>query len=393
MDRRLLVLALGMFALGTDSFVIAGVLPEISRTFHVSIGAAGQLTTAYAITYAIMAPLIAALAAHVPRKRMLLISLGIFGIANAMTAWAPDFGVALASRVLAGIGAAMFAPTATGAAATLVSPERRGRALSIVIAGLTVATALGSPMGAVIGGLGDWRWTMVFVSALAALSALGVWLLLTHVPLPPKITLAQRLSPAADPRVTLTLLCTWLYQSGHFIIYTYFTVVFDRAIGHNALLIGALLVLWGTSGTVSNLIAGRLSDSLGSRKLIVSMLVVLTLVLISVSWAGASLWTTIPLLIVYGAVSWGTLAPQQHRLVAIAPQTAPVVLGLNTSCTYFGVTTAGVVGAIGIHAVGAHCLGYLGAVFVVIALGFAELATRRINISTRVPLTEDLVKA
>ena len=393
MDRRLLVLALGMFALGTDSFVIAGVLPEISRTFHVSIGAAGQLTTAYAITYAIMAPLIAALAAHVPRKRMLLISLGIFGIANAMTAWAPDFGVALASRVLAGIGAAMFAPTATGAAATLVSPERRGRALSIVIAGLTVATALGSPMGAVIGGLGDWRWTMVFVSALAALSALGVWLLLTHVPLPPKITLAQRLSPAADPRVTLTLLCTWLYQSGHFIIYTYFTVVFDRAIGHNALLIGALLVLWGTSGTVSNLIAGRLSDSLGSRKLIVSMLVVLTLVLISVSWAGANLWTTIPLLIVYGAVSWGTLAPQQHRLVAIAPQTAPVVLGLNTSCTYFGVTTAGVVGAIGIHAVGAHRLGYLGAVFVVIALGFAELATRRINISTRVPLTEDLVKA
>ena len=393
MDRRLLVLALGMFALGTDSFVIAGVLPEISRTFHVSIGAAGQLTTAYAITYAIMAPLIAALAAHVPRKRMLLISLGIFGIANAMTAWAPDFGVALASRVLAGIGAAMFAPTATGAAATLVSPERRGRALSIVIAGLTVATALGSPMGAVIGGLGDWRWTMVFVSALAALSALGVWLLLTHVPLPPKITLAQRLSPAADPRVTLTLLCTWLYQSGHFIIYTYFTVVFDRAIGHNALLIGALLVLWGTSGTVSNLIAGRLSDSLGSRKLIVSMLVVLTLVLISVSWAGASLWTTIPLLIVYGAVSWGTLAPQQHRLVAIAPQTAPVVLGLNTSCTYFGVTTAGVVGAIGIHAVGAHRLGYLGAVFVVIALGFAELATWRINVSARVPLAEDLVKA
>ena len=393
MDRRLLVLALGMFALGTDSFVIAGVLPEISRTFHVSIGAAGQLTTAYAITYAIMAPLIAALAAHVPRKRMLLISLGIFGIANAMTAWAPDFGVALASRVLAGIGAAMFAPTATGAAATLVSPERRGRALSIVIAGLTVATALGSPMGAVIGGLGDWRWTMVFVSALAALSALGVWLLLTHVPLPPKITLAQRLSPAADPRVTLTLLCTWLYQSGHFIIYTYFTVVFDRAIGHHALLIGALLVLWGTSGTVSNLIAGRLSDSLGSRKLIVSMLVVLTLVLISVSWAGASLWTTIPLLIVYGAVSWGTLAPQQHRLVAIAPQTAPVVLGLNTSCTYFGVTTAGVVGAIGIHAIGAHRLGYLGAVFVVIALGFAELATWRINVSAKVPLAEDLVKA
>ena len=186
MDRRLLVLALGMFALGTDSFVIAGVLPEISRTFHVSIGAAGQLTTAYAITYAIMAPLIAALAAHVPRKRMLLISLAIFGIANVITADAPRFGVAVASRVLAGIGAAMFAPTATGAAATLVTPKSAVSALSIVIAGLTVATALGSPMGAVIGGLGDWRWTMVFVSALAATSAVGVWFLLAHVPCHPR---------------------------------------------------------------------------------------------------------------------------------------------------------------------------------------------------------------
>ena len=268
MDRRLFILALGMFALGTDSFVVAGILPEVSRTFRVSIGAVGQLTTAYAITYALMAPVIAAVAAHVPRKRMLLFALGIFAIANLITASAPNFAVAIASRILAGIGAAMFAPTATGAAATLVAPERRGQALSIVIAGLTVSTALGTPIGAVIAALGDWRWTMAFVSALAVAAALGISLLLTNVPLPPKITLAQRIAPVADPRIALTLLCTWLYQSGHFIVYTYFTVVFDRAIGHNAVLTGALLVIWGVSGTVSNLVTGRLADSIGDRKLI-----------------------------------------------------------------------------------------------------------------------------
>ena len=123
MDRRLFILALGMFALGTDSFVVAGILPEVSRTFRVSIGAVGQLTTAYAITYALMAPVIAAVAAHVPRKRMLLFALGIFAIANFITASAPNFAIAMASRILAGIGAAMFAPTATGAAATLVAPN------------------------------------------------------------------------------------------------------------------------------------------------------------------------------------------------------------------------------------------------------------------------------
>jgi predicted MFS family arabinose efflux permease len=381
MDRRLLVLAIGMFALGTDSFVVAGVLPEISRTFHVSIGAAGQMTTAYAITYALMAPLIAAVAAHVPRKRMLLAALDIFGVANLITAGAPNFAIAIASRILAGVGAAMFAPTATGAAATLVAPERRGHALSIVIAGLTVATALGSPMGTVIGGLGDWRWTMVFVSTLAVGASVGVALLLANVPLPPKITLAQRVSPVADPRVALTLLCTWIYQSGHFIIYTYFTVVFDRAIGRNAVLTGALLVIWGVSGTISNLVSGRLADSVGDRKLILAMLAVLTLVVATFSWTGASLWTTIPALIVYGAVSWGLLAPQQRRLVHIAPQTAPVVLGLNTSFTYLGVTVAGVIGALGIPAFGAHRLGYLGASIIAISLVVAEMASWRISLA------------
>ena len=81
MDRRLLVLALGMFALGTDSFVVAGVLPEISGFFGASISAAGQMTTVYAITYALLAPTIAALAAGIPRKSLLVAGLALFIIA------------------------------------------------------------------------------------------------------------------------------------------------------------------------------------------------------------------------------------------------------------------------------------------------------------------------
>ncbi|MGC4043272.1 MAG: MFS transporter [Armatimonas sp.] len=379
MDRRLLVLALGMFALGTDSFVMAGVLPEISQAFHVSIGVAGQMTTAYAITYAVLAPLLAAVAAQVPRKGMLLSGLGLFVVANLLTAIAPSFAIAIASRILAGVGAAMFAPTATGAVASLVPPERRGYALSIVIAGMTAATALGSPIGAVIGGLIDWRWTMVGVSAIAAISQLGVARLLTHIPLPPKITLAERIKPVADPRVALTLLTTLLFQSGQFIAYTYFTVIFDRAIGHNTVLVGLLLVAFGVSGTVSNLVMGRLADSLGSRKLIFTLLIALALVLGSLSWTGATLWTAIPALILWGVCGWGLLAPQQHRLVSVAPQTAPVVLGLNTSSTYLGVTTAGVIGAFGIPILGGHNLGLFGALLVLIALGTAGLATWHIE--------------
>jgi len=378
MDRRLLVLAIGMFALGTDSYVVAGVLPEISRAFDVSIGAAGQMTTVYSVTFALLSPTIAAIAAAIPRKRLLLSGAAIFVLANLATALAPSFGIALLARAFAGLGAAMFSPTATGSAAMLVPAERRGFALSVVVAGLTLSTALGSPTGAVIGGLGDWRWTMAFVAALGAVAGLGVWVFLTDVPLPPAVALSKRLAPLADVRFGLTLATTFLGLTGIFTVYTYFAVVFDRAIGGSAVVLGALLVLWGAAGTFANLVSGRLIDRIGSRKVILTMLTVLAIDSALMPWSSRELWTAVPAIVIWGAAGWGLLVPQQHRLVGLAPSIAPVLLGLNTAGSFFGISAAGVVGAVGIRVLGAHDLGIIGAGLAVIALIVAELARTRI---------------
>src|SRR3984885_8158274 len=378
MDRRLLVLALGMFALGTDSFVVAGVLREISRFFGVSISAAGQMTTVYAITYALLAPTIAALAAGIPRKSLLVAGLALFIIANLATAASPTFAIALVTRIFAGAGAAMFAPTATGAATMIVPADRRGFALSVVVAGLTASTALGSPTGALIGGLGDWRWTMVFVAALAAVSALGVGTMLSDVP-PPMISLLKRIAPLADPRIGLTLATTLLTMTGIFIVYTYFAVVFAKLIGGNPIVLGSLLVLWGAAGTAANLFAGHMIDTIGNRKPIVSMLAVLIVVSAILPFTGNQLWIAGLAIALWGCCGWGVLVPQQHRLVTIAAQIATVVLGLNTSCTYLGVSAAGIIGAIGIETLGARWLGMIGAAFIAVALIVAEIASGKID--------------
>lgn len=388
MDRRLLVLAIGMFALGTDSYVVAGVLPEISRGFDVSIGAAGQMTTVYSVTFALLSPSIAAIAAAIPRKRLLLSGAAIFVLANLATAVAPSFGIALLARAFAGLGAAMFSPTATGSAAVLVPAERRGFALSVVVAGLTLSTALGSPAGAVIGGLGDWRWTMAFVAALGTVAGLGVWLFLTDVPLPPPVSLSQRLAPLADVRVGLTLATTFLGLTGIFTVYTYFAVAFDRAIGGNAMVLGALLVLWGAAGTFANLASGRLIDRIGSRKVILAMLTVLAIDSALMPWTSRELWTAVPTIVIWGAAGWGLLVPQQHRLVGLAPSIAPVLLGLNTAGSFFGISAAGIVGAAGIQVLGAHNLGIIGAGLAIIALIVAELATARIAAANHSPSIE-----
>lgn len=217
------------------------------------------------------------------------------------------------------------------------------------------------------------------MAALAGVSALCVWTMLSDVPPPPKISLAKRIAPLADPRIGLTLATTLLTMSGIFIVYTYFAVVFAHLIDGNAIVLGSLLVLWGAAGTVANLLAGRLIDTIGNRKLIVLMLAILVVVSAILPFSGSQLWAAGIAVLVWGGCGWGVLVPQQHRLVTIAPQIAPVVLGLNSSCTYLGVSAAGVIGAIGIETVGARWLGLIGAAFIAIALVIAEVASSRIN--------------
>jgi predicted MFS family arabinose efflux permease len=367
-----------MFALGTDSFVFAGILPEIARSFDVSIGAAGQLITAYALSYALLGPTIAALAAGVARKRLLLGGIGLFVLANLGTIVAPNIGLALATRALAGLGAAMFSPTASGTGAMLVPPERRGYALSIIVAGLTTATALGSPIGAVIGGLANWHWTMVFVAALGVAAFAGIWAFMPEVPLPPAISLAKRLAPLADTRVGLTLATTVLAQVGTFMIFSYFSVVFDRATGHNPNVLGGLLVLWGLAGTCANLLTGRVLDKVGSRKLVMGMLTAVAAVIFTMPWSGAHLWSAAIAVTIWGGCAWGALVPQQFRLASLNPPMTSVLVGLNTSATYVGVSIAGAVGAAVIPSIGSHNLSYLASITVAVAIVVSELASRRI---------------
>jgi predicted MFS family arabinose efflux permease len=378
MDKRLLVLASGMFAIGTDSFVVAGILGQVSASFDVSVALAGQMITLYALSYALLSPVIAATAAHWARKRLLLSGLAVFVLGNVMTAVSPSIELALASRLLAGLGAAIFSPTATAAGASLVAPEQRGRALAIVVAGLSSATALGAPLGTFIGGLLDWRATMWFVAAVGALAAMGVAWRLSEIPILPPVSLTYRLAPLRDARVLLTLLTTWLVYGGLFLVYTYIDSSFDRATGGDARVLAGLLLLWGLAATVGNLIAGRLTDRFGSRRVINAAIAVVALDFALLPWSSSTLATAVPALVVWGLCGWGLFVPQQHRLISITPAAAPLLLGLNSAALYVGVSMSGVVGGLAIAKFGSHALGLIGAVFIVFALVVAEWAQRRI---------------
>jgi predicted MFS family arabinose efflux permease len=368
-------LSLAAFAVGTDSFVVAGVLPDLAASLHVSPSVAGQLITAYALAYAVLSPVMAAVTGHWPRRTVLLIGLVVFILGTAGCAVLPSFGALLACRAIAGLGGAIIVPTAGGVGVGLVPAEQRGKALAVVLAGLTAATALGSPLGTALAAISNWRFTMTGVAAIGVIAAIGVATLLPAVPTPPAMGLRTRLAPLGDRKVALALTTTLLAYSGLFSVYSYVAVVLAHVTRGSGKTLAVLLLAWGISATVGNLSAGQLSDRYGSRVIAVAALCIAAADFAALPWTARTMPSACVALVVWGLAGWGLLVAQQHRLVSMAPQAAPVVIALNSSAVYISVSASGVIGAVVIAALGATWLGLVGAGFLLAGL-VVTLATR-----------------
>ncbi|MGO4329509.1 MFS transporter [Cupriavidus sp. 2TAF22] len=376
MDRRLLILALGMFAMGTDNFVVAGILPGVAASLHTSVSLAGLMVTFYALTYAVAAPVMAAVAGDLPRKLLLVSALGIFVVGNAISALATDLHWVLVSRALAGFGAALFSPTALGVASAIATPEKRGRALATVTAGLTGATALGSPIGTFIGGFGSWRTTLWFVTALGIVAMIGVWTMLPSVPLPASVRLRERLAPVRDMRIALTLLTSLFAFGGFLMVYTYAGVVLEAVTHGDERILAGMFLLWGVAATVGNLMSGRLVDRFQSRNIINAMLWIAIINFCVLPWTSAHALGAIVALIVWGVCGWGLIVPQQHRLVQLSPHVAPLLLALNNTATYIGLACSGVLGGVVLRSIGARYLSLVAAALIAVAFVLATAAHR-----------------
>ncbi|MFE0146039.1 MFS transporter [Nonomuraea sp. NPDC059007] len=341
-NSRLYPLAVGNFAVGTGMFVTAGLLPPISRDLHISVAAAGQLATVFALAYAILSPVLAALTARVPRKRLLVIALAVFILGNALTAIAPTYPLILATRVIAAAGAAMFTPTASGVANALTSPERRGRALALVMGGLSVSSAIGVPLGTWLGGAGGWRSTIWLVVALGVVGLVGVAVLVPEVVIPSSGRLRDRFAPLADRGVAAVLMTQLLMFSAGFTAYTYIGSLFDLSLP-------AVLWAWGLGGIIGNQLGGRLTDAYGPRRMVFLSLVAATVFLALIPVANLSLPIALVWAFLWGTVGWLMAPAQQYRTVAAVPGSVPIGLGLLSSAQYAGLFVAGLTGGLALE--------------------------------------------
>ncbi|WP_428815121.1 MFS transporter [Streptomyces albus subsp. chlorinus] len=371
------VLALGTFAVGTDAFVIAGLLPDISDSLHVSVGAAGQMVNVFSLAYALLSPVLAALTSRWSRRTVLIAALALFAAGNMVTALAPGYGLALASRVIAAAGAAMFTPNANATAATVAGPEHRGRAIAIVTVGLTGSLALGAPLGTAIGDALGWRATMWFVTALALVVAPVIALRLPDVTVGGPTRLRQRLAPLTDRRVLGVLAGTLLAFIGIYLPYTYISAVFEPTTGGNGGKVAALLLVFGLAGTAGNLTAGRLADRKGPRTVVIGATLLLTAVFALMGADRSSYATAIVLTAVSGIGSWSVTAPQQQRVMALVkPGSEPLATSLNAAVMYLAISLSSALGAGILGTADTAWIAWAGAAFVLAAAAVTAVVSR-----------------
>ncbi|MFI6180712.1 MULTISPECIES: MFS transporter [unclassified Nonomuraea] len=345
MSSRLYPLAAGNFAIGTGMFVTAGLLTPISRDLGISTSAAGQLMTVFALAYAVLSPLLAALTARLSRKRLLLTALAVFVAGNVLTALAPTYPLVMATRVVAAAGAAMFTPTASGVANALTSPDRRGRALALVMGGLSVSSAVGVPLGTWLGSVSGWRATLWLVVGLGVVGFAGVAALVPDVRIAVSGRLGERFAPLADRRVLVVLVTQLLMFGAGFTAYTYIGSLFD-------LPLPAVLWAWGLGGIVGNQLGGRLTDAYGPRRMVLIGLAASTVFLALIPVANLALPIALVWALLWGALGWLIAPAQQFRTVAAVPGNVSIGLGLLASAQYVGLFAAGIAGGVALDAYG-----------------------------------------
>ncbi|MEV7780049.1 MFS transporter [Kitasatospora sp. NPDC088351] len=379
MPVRLLLLALGTFAMGTDSMVIAGILGPVAGDLGVSVPAAGQLVTVFALAYALLAPLLAALTARWPRRRLLLSALAVFTAANALSALAPGYGFLLATRVLAAAGAALYTPTANAVATTLVGPERRGRALATVLGGMTVATALGVPLGTWVG-RSDWRLTMWLVTALGAAAFAGLALLLRGLPAPAAAPgLRARLAPLGERRVLGAAATTLVFFLAFQSVYIYLATAVAPATGGRSERLSLVLLVSGLASVAGSWLGGRLVDRIGVRRVLLWGSTVAAAAFTALPWASASM----PGALTYAAVTplagWAVSVALPHRLASIDPANAPLLISLNSSALYLGTAAGGAAGSASIALLGERWFPLAATALALTATATAAATTRGEN--------------
>ncbi len=366
MPPVLYLFALTNLVIGTGAFVLTGILKPMSEGLGVSVAAAGQAMTAYAIASAFLAPLVIVATGKWRRKLAMQLALVLFLIGGLACVAAPDLLSLLGGRVLMGVGA-MFSALASGVAVTLVPPAMRARALAFTFLGIGLSYAIGLPLGTWLGFTYGWRAPIILVVVCSALALAALTYFLPRDMAAPGASFAGLGAAIRRPDILRVWLRTLLYFVAIFSVFAYVGPLMLALFPMSAQQLSVTLVLFGVSGVVGTFVGGWASDRFGAVRALRVSLALFTATTVLLPFTQGSYPLVMSLFIVWGVVGFSLAAPQQSRLASLAPAQAPLLLSLNGSMIYLGTALGTILSGALIDTLGFVHLSWAGVPFAVLA--------------------------
>lgn len=345
----------GNFMVGCGVMVVGGTLNDLTRDLRISVVQGGHLIAVAALAMGLGAPLLAAAASRWDRRTLLACAMAWYALGHALCALAPDAQWLWPVRALTVLAAAVFTPQAAATVGFLSAPAHRGRSITFVFMGWSIASVVGMPMTAWVGERLGWRLAMVLVAAGSLGAAAWVWSVLPKGIRPPALSLRSWHKVFRSPLLMALVLLTACQSAGQFTVLAYAAPYYKQVFGASPEQISLMFAWFGALALGGNVVLNRAVDSVGAARA-----VTFTLGLMVLSLAAWPLGTTLPwlaLVMVPWALSgFATNSGQQARLGSLSPKLAPALMALNTSAIYLG-----------------HALGATGGSWVLNHLGYAQL--------------------
>ncbi len=377
----LLALAAGGFTIGTTEFVTMGLLPQIADGVDVSIPTAGHVISAYAVGVVIGAPVLAFLGARLPRRGLLVALMGAYAVGNAASAVATSFGLLTAARVATGFPHGAYFGVASLVAASLAPEGRKGRAVAMVMIGLSVANVIGVPAATWLGQHLGWRAAVWAVTGLAVLTAVLVVVFVPSCPGDVEATGRRELRAFREPQVWLTLLAGAVGFGGMFAVYSYIAPTVTVVGGLPDGAVPVFLLAFGLGMVVGTWLAGELADWSVYRSLLGSALGMAVVLLAFAALAPAGWWLR-PTCFLITALGSVLVVNLQLRLMDVAGDAQTIGAALNHASLNIANAAGAWLGGLVIAAgFGYRATGLVGAALAVsgfaVLVASAGLARRR----------------
>lgn len=384
MPAAIYVFSLCAFAFGLSEFVVAGLLTAIADDLDAPISLVGTAIAAYALGAAIGAPFITALVVHWRDRHILLLATALLGVGSLLMSASPNLGVLLAVRFVVGLGHGVFMAVASDAATRLVDPQRSGRALSVVWIGLTLALAIGVPLGTYLGSLWSWRVVFMAIGVLSVGGMLGLVLCMPRGVAEVESTGAgawKGIKAITHPQLLITAGIGALVSIATFSFFTFVSPYLQQvtAVGVQWLSMGMLL--FGICAIAGNLLGGFLADAMDVDRSIRLALAALALNLLGL-YGVASM--PVPMMVLIGTLGicfFSIVTLLTLRLLRQAQRFIPayssVAAGLNIASFNLGTALGGALGGLTISYASLASIPLTGASAAVLAVTVLSLQRRR----------------